>query len=164
MNQNFVTSENVSRRNFSAFAAAAVGGLLASRRSAWAAEEKKPEIFVDPSLLMTSEKNVCRGLNACKGHGKGNHECAGFGSCATVDAHTCAGSNECKGQGGCGGYPGQNTCKEKGHCAVPLKDDTWEIARKQFEHLMKDTGKNVGKAPDPSAPRGSGNMRDEKRR
>ena len=55
--------------------------------------------------------------------------------------------NDCKGQGGCGGYPGQNTCKSKGHCATPLKKETWAIARKQFEQLMEETGKKVGPAP-----------------
>ena len=58
-----------------------------------------------------------------------------------------AGENACKGQGGCGGYPGQNACKGKGHCAVPLGKETWALARKQFEQLMGDVGKKVGKAP-----------------
>jgi len=140
-----VTSKIVSRRDFSMLAAAAVGGLVAGGNPAEAQE--KPEIFVDPSLLLIGDPNVCRGLNACNGKGKGSHACAGQGVCATVAAHSCQGQNACKGQGGCGGYPGQNTCKEKGHCAVPLSEKTWAIARKQFEHLMSDVGKKVGAAP-----------------
>ena len=138
--------KNVSRRNFSAFTAAAVGGLIAGSAPS-VGKEDGHEIFVDPSLLMSGDSNVCRGLNACNGHGQGDHDCAGKGSCASVGAHSCGGANDCKGQGGCGGYPGQNTCKGKGHCAVPLKEKTWEIARKQFEHLMTDAGKKAGKAP-----------------
>ena len=82
-----------------------------------------------------------------KGKGKDNHKCAGQSSCAEVAKHDCAGENDCKGKGGCGGYPGQNTCNSKGHCAVPLGKETWKLARKQFEQLMKDAGKKVGPAP-----------------
>ncbi len=141
--------KDVSRRDFSRLTMAAVGGVFVGTSAMLAQDEdkdKKPQIYVDPSFLL-KDPNVCRGLNTCKGKGKGDHACAGQGACATVDSHTCAGENDCKGRGGCGGYPGQNTCKEKGHCAVPLSDKTWDIARKQFEHLMKDIDKKVGKAP-----------------
>ena len=144
-----MSDQKVSRRNFSQLTAAALGGMLAGTGSSVMAEDKKadkPKLSVDPSLLLT-EPNSCRGLNACKGKGKGDHNCAGQGACAAVAAHSCAGENACKGQGGCGGYPGQNTCSGKGHCAVPLSAEAWKLARKQFEQLMKDTGKKVGPAP-----------------
>lgn len=148
--------KNVTRRDFSKLATAAVGGLLAVGGTAFASEKKAakaaapaagaPTVNVDPALLL-QDKNVCRGLNTCKGEGKGTHECAGQGACATAVAHSCHTANECKGQGGCGGYPGQNACKGKGHCAVPLKKSTWDLARMQFEQLSKDAGKMVGAAP-----------------
>jgi len=90
-------------------------------------EEKKgrPIILQDP--------NVCRGLNTCKGKGKGDHDCAGQASCATAEAHSCQGQNACKGQGGCGENPGQNQCKDQGGCEVPLKDEAWTKARAAFD-------------------------------
>lgn len=138
----------VTRRHFNKLTMAAFGGLAAGAgSSAFAqAKEEEPKLKVDPAQLL-KEPNVCRGLNTCQGKGKGDHACAGQGACAAVAAHACAGENQCKGQGGCGGYPGQNTCKTEGHCAVPLEEKTWELARKQFEQLMKDAGKKVGPAP-----------------
>jgi hypothetical protein len=142
---------DVTRRNFSKLTLAAAAGIVAGSGFAMAqkgsgTKKKKGEFPVDPALLL-QDPNVCRGLNSCKGEGKGEHACAGQGACATVDAHSCNGTNQCKGQGGCGGYPGQNACKEQGHCAVPLKEDTWNLARKQFEHLMKDLDKEFGAVP-----------------
>lgn len=121
-----------------------VAGSAPKKIGAKAAEGK--EFPVDPALLL-QDPNVCRGLKSCKGKGKGDHSCAGQGACATVKAHACNGMNDCKGQGGCGGYPGQNSCKEQGHCAVPLSKNSWALARKQFEHLMKDMDKKFGAAP-----------------
>jgi hypothetical protein len=118
-----VMNTGLSRRNFSKLTAAAFAGLLAGTAAA-VAQDSEPMVLVDASLLL-KEPNVCRGLNTCDGNGKGTHSCAGQGACATVDAHSCAGENDCKGQGGCGGYPGQNTCSAKGHCAVPLSEKTW---------------------------------------
>lgn len=138
---------NLDRRGFGKFAVAAAGGLLAGMNTSEVqAKDQKADLGVDPALLL-ADPNTCKGLNTCKGKGKGQHECAGRGSCATVKAHSCAGENDCKGKGGCGGYPGQNTCKGKGECAVPLSADAWKLARKQFEQLMKATGKKVGPAP-----------------
>ncbi len=102
---------------------------------------------VDPSLLVSGDKNVCRGLNTCKGKGKGDHSCAGQGACATVDTHVCQGMNDCKGHGGCGEHPGQNTCKGKGACAVPLTSKTWAKARAKFEQVASVKGMKVGPAP-----------------
>lgn len=152
---------NLKRRDFHKLTMAAFGGMVAGgcvqsakngpptaeAQGDQGKDEEKPEIFVDPALLL-QEPHVCRGLNSCQGKGQGEENaCAGQGACAGVKAHECATTNDCKGQGGCGGYPGQNTCKGKGHCAVPLSDKTWAIARKQFEHLMKDAEKKVGDAP-----------------
>ena len=148
-----MTEARVHRRQFHKLTAAALSGLVAGAGSVWAADEKKdkkgkkPKVNVDPALLLT-EPNACRGLNVCKGKGKGgDNACAGQGACGSVEAHSCNGQNACEGQGGCGAYPGQNTCKTKGHCAVPLKKATWETARKQFEQLRKDAGEKVGPAP-----------------
>lgn len=141
--------KNVSRRNFSRLSLAAAAGMVAASGVAMAQKEKKKDgaaYPVDPALLL-QDPNVCRGLNTCKGKGKGEHACAGLGACATVEAHACNGHNECKGQGGCGGYPGQNNCKEHGHCAVPLSKESWALARKQYEHLMKDLGQKFSPAP-----------------
>lgn len=142
-----MSNTNVGRRNFSRMALVAAGGLVAGSRVLSADEKgEKPDLGVDPALLIASP-NTCKGLNTCKTEGKGKHDCAGQSSCSAVAKHDCAGENECKGTGGCGGYPGQNTCKGKGECGVPLKADTWKLARKQFEHLMKAAGKKVGPAP-----------------
>ncbi len=101
----------------------------------------------DVAFLM-EEPHVCRGLNTCMNKGaSGENACAGQGSCATAEAHTCHYENACKGQGGCGDYPGQNSCKGTGSCGVPLEDSSWEKARKAFEDAMKEAGKDVGAAP-----------------
>ncbi len=150
-----MVEKKVSRRNFSSLTLAAAAGIVGGSRMAAAAgkgsgtkkkNEKDADFPVDPALLL-QDPNVCRGLNGCKGHGKGDHACAGQGACATVKAHACNGMNECKGEGGCGGYPGQNNCKEHGHCAVPLSKDSWELARKQYEHLMTSLDKKFSPAP-----------------
>lgn len=137
---------DLSRRDFSQLSLAAIGGLCAGA-GASAAQDSKNGPTVDAMLLLKDQPNVCRGLNTCKERGKGKHDCAGQCSCATAKHITCNGNNDCKGTGGCGGYPGQNTCKKRGHCNVPLTEKTWAIARAQFEHLMKDTAKKFGNAP-----------------
>lgn len=149
-----MSESNVHRRRFHKLTMAAVGGLVAGAGSAFAQDKKKdkkadkPKLSVDPALLL-QEPHSCRGLNMCKGQGQGEkNACAGQGACGTAKGHDCKGMNDCKGQGGCGGYPGQNTCKSKGHCAVPLSEETWALARKQFEQLMGDVGKKVGDAPE----------------
>lgn len=139
-----ITSSNLSRRDFGKLTAAAFGGvLLGSALISSAAEQGQH----DPELLL-QEKHVCRGLNTCKGKGKGgDNSCAGMGNCALADTHACKGDNACKGQGGCGEYPGQNSCKGLGSCEVPLKKKTWKTARKAFEAQMKKAGKTFGDAP-----------------
>lgn len=103
----------------------------------------------DVAFLM-EEPHVCRGLNTCENKGaSGENACAGQGTCATATAHTCHYQNECKGQGGCGDFPGQNACSEKGECGVPLSSGAWEKARAAFEAAMADADNAVGAAPAP---------------
>jgi hypothetical protein len=102
----------------------------------------------DAEQLLLDEPHVCRGLNTCKGLGRGgDNACAGQGTCASVADHACAGQNECKGQGGCGTNPGFNACKGQGSCHVPLMDEIWSKARAAFEAAMQKSGKTVGPAP-----------------
>jgi hypothetical protein len=57
-----------------------------------------------------------------------------------------------RGLGGCGKTPGENECKEKGDCHVPINDnDVWKIARKRFEEEMKKAEKKFGDAPKKSS-------------
>jgi hypothetical protein len=130
-------TEDVSRRDFGKLALAAFGGVVAGS-------------MLGSSLLSADEKaapkdaHVCCGLNACKGHGAGGkNDCAGQGSCATVEAHGCSGTNGCKGQGG----SGDNACKGKGSCAVPSKGDAWKKARASYEARMTKAHKKFGAAP-----------------
>jgi hypothetical protein len=141
------------RRDFTKWAAAALGGLVAGLSAggmnlARAADDApKPKDPKKPLLLQ--EPHICRGLNpTCKGEVKGKkNDCAGQAYAATVKDHTCKGHNDCAGLGGCGEHPGENTCKEMGECAVPLKDKAWEKARKNFEAAMKKADKKFGDAP-----------------
>ena len=126
---------------------APTGGQGSGTTQGGASDALKATADVDPGLLASGDKNVCRGLNTCKGKGKGDHACAGQGACATVDAHACQGMNDCKGHGGCGENPGQNTCKGKGACAVPLTSKTWAKARTKFEQVMAAKGMKFGPAP-----------------
>src|SRR6266849_4750467 len=50
----------------------------------------------------------------------------------------------CRGLGGCGEKPGQNACKGKSECAVPLDDKAWKKARTRYEEVMKKEGKKFG--------------------
>ena len=110
------------RRDFSKIMGAAVAGMLAGSKVAFAEHHEK------------GGKHVCKGMNECKGKGgcktdnnecAGKNECKGKGGCATAAKHDCKGHNECKGQGGCksgdNGCAGKNSCKGKGGCAVPIK-------------------------------------------
>ncbi|HSS52030.1 MAG TPA: hypothetical protein VLX28_24070 [Thermoanaerobaculia bacterium] len=132
-------TEDVSRRDFGKLALAAFGGVVAGSMLGSsllsAAEEKK---------AAPKDAHACCGLNECKGQGAGGkNECAGKGSCATVEAHSCAGSNACKGQGG----TGDNACKGKGSCAVPSKGDSWKKARASYEARMTKAHRRIGAAP-----------------
>ncbi len=158
----------MNRREFHKLAAAALGGVVAGAGLTQAADkdekpakdkpekdkpekdkpekDKGPKDAKKPALLQ--EPNVCRGLNICKGKGKGGkNDCAGQGDCSTAKAHTCGGENDCRGLGGCKDDPGENACKGKGNCHVPLNKDAWPKARKRFEAEMKKADKKFGDAP-----------------
>jgi hypothetical protein len=110
--------------------------------------EAKAPSGTDPDLMLAGDLHVCRGLNTCKGKGKDHkNSCAGQGDCATVASHACNGLNDCKGHGGCDGTAGINRCNGKGACAVPLKDETWKLARARFERLAKAKDLKIGAAP-----------------
>jgi hypothetical protein len=124
----------LSRRDFGKLTMAAFGGVLMGTTLAGRAAEGGAK---HDAALLLQDKHVCRGLNTCKGKGKGgDNSCAGTGKCAIADAHSCKGDNACKGQGGCGEYAGQNSCKSLGECSVPLDEKTWKKARKAFEAQM----------------------------
>jgi hypothetical protein len=144
-NQDMNEEMGLSRRDFGKLSMAVFGGvLLGTTLSGQGAESSDKH---DPAHLL-QDKHVCRGLNTCKGKGKGgDNSCAGTGNCAMAEAHSCKGDNACKGQGGCGEYAGQNSCKGQGSCEVPLSEKTWKSARKAFEAQMKKNGKTFGAAP-----------------
>ena len=148
--------ENVNRRDFHKLTMAAMGGMMAGsfvgcagkkspdEEAAGKTEKESPESPAadSPGLAAWTDHHVCRGLNACKGHGKGGmNECAGKGECATAEAHTCHYANECKYQGGCGESVASNECKGKGECGVPLSEDTYQKAYKKFKADMEKAGK-----------------------
>src|ERR1700704_4150827 len=121
----------LNRRAFQRLTAAAFGGLVAgaSLGAGALAADSPPGKDKDKNPML-GEPHVCRGLNVCKGlDTKKDNVCAGQGACATAKAHGCHADNECRGQGGCGAMPGENSCKAKGECAVPLSAATWKKAR-----------------------------------
>ena len=135
------SKSNLSRRDFSRLAAAALGGVIAGSAALSAAA-------ADEESQLLKEPHVCCGLNTCKGKGTDKkNDCAGMGHCASAKKHSCKGENDCKGQGGCGEHPGENSCKGKGSCNVPLSADAWKKARANFEAAMKKAGKKFGDAP-----------------
>jgi hypothetical protein len=143
----------MNRREFHKLGMAALGGMLSG--VAMSRADDKPSGSESPSgpkdakkSYWLQEPHICRGLNTCKGKGKGaKNDCAGQGACATTKEHTCHAKNECRGLGGCGNKPGDNDCKGKGECGVPLSSDAWKTARKRFEAEMKKAEKKFGDAP-----------------
>jgi len=130
---------DLSRRDFHKLTSAALAGAAAGTWIGCSATTKEAKAAAD--------LHVCRGLNACKGQGAdAKNACAGQGTCANVQ-HGCAQQNACKGQGGCGETPGENDCKTKGGCEVPVSGEMWTKARAKFEARMKTQGKEVGVAP-----------------
>ncbi|MEZ6048363.1 MAG: hypothetical protein R3C11_22870 [Planctomycetaceae bacterium] len=163
-----LTPDKLNRRDFSQLTVAAMGGLIAGTAAGCGTGEPARETEESASTegdhqgdavaaaggipedwmeIITSGKNVCRGLNTCKNHRDGNNSCAGQGACFTANKHTCHADNECKGQGGCGTTSGRNACSGKGECAVPLNDKIWEKTRAAFEEAMKAANKEFGEAP-----------------
>jgi hypothetical protein len=138
----------MNRRDFYKLSMSALGGALAGAASA-ADKTDKPEAKDPKKPLLLQEPHVCRGLNTCKGKGKGGkNDCAGQGACASAKAHTCGGDNDCAGLGGCGKTPGENACKGKGKCSVPLDKHAWGTARKRFEEEMTKAKMKFGAAPE----------------
>jgi len=154
-----MSKKNLTRRDFTALSAAAMGGILAAGAIGCdsgtkpapvspADDQSSSEGDGSSDETSTVAKHACRGLNECKGKGKtGENQCAGAGECATAASHVCAGHNGCKNQGGCGDTPGANECAGKGGCAVPMEGSMWEKARKLFEERMKEEGVEVNPAP-----------------
>jgi hypothetical protein len=142
-------NQDPNRREFTKFAAAALGGLLAGLSAVQAAEDEKPKMKDPKKPLLLQEPHICRGLNpTCKGEAAGKkNDCAGQAHGPTVKEHKCKGMNDCAGEGGCGETPGENKCKGMGECAVPLSDKAWAKARTNFEAAMKKAGKKFGDAP-----------------
>jgi hypothetical protein len=133
--------DDVSRRDFGKLTLAALGGVVAGSLLTGRT------LFADDKAAGAGDKHLCCGLNGCKAQGaSGKNDCAGQGSCATVQAHGCSGMNDCKGLGG-GDNPASNGCKGKGGCNVPLAGDGWKKARASFEASMNKAGKKFGAAP-----------------
>ena len=138
---------HLDRRDFNKLTTAALGGLAAGSILGCGSEPAPgPGPAVTP--VAASDKHLCRGLNECKGQGKGGQNaCRGQGACHTVAEHSCGGQNECKGLGGCGETAGANECKTKGGCHVPLMDSAWDKVRKRKETEWQDKKLASGAAP-----------------
>jgi hypothetical protein len=113
------------RRDFNKLTTAALGGLAAGSILGCSSEPAPgPGVSLTPTR--GPEIHLCRGLNECKGQGKGGENaCRGQGECATAKESACGGQNECKGLGGCGETVGANECKGQGLCHVPLMEGAW---------------------------------------
>src|SRR5262245_40507994 len=151
-----MTERAFDRRDFHKLTAAALGGLATgavlgcggSNPPAPAPAATPGTAAPGPVAAVTPEKHLCRGLNECKGQGKGGQNtCRGQGACATVAESTCAGQNECKGLGGCGENVGLNECKGKGLCHIPLMDEAWKKVRERKEAECKEKKLDSGAAP-----------------
>lgn len=155
-----MNSNELDRRDFHRLAMAALGGIVAGTSSGCGQgggdkggvsipkNESAATTLSEAEQLIIDEPHVCRGLNSCKGLGRGkDNACAGQGTCATMADAECGGNNKCKGQGGCGELPGMNSCEGKGACHIPLMDHAWDKARAAFEAAMKKTNKTFGAAP-----------------
>lgn len=134
---------DLSRRDFSKLALAALGGMVAGSTLPGCGGSSS-------GTAKAGDMHACKGLNGCQGEGAdGKNACAGQGGCASAAMHhECKGHNACKGQGGCGEAVGANACKSQGGCAVPIQDPAgWQKAREAFEARMKAEGKSFGPAP-----------------
>jgi hypothetical protein len=128
--------DSLDRRDFHKLTAAALSGLAAGAILGCGGQTAAPPAQSAPGddsrATAAADVHLCRGLNECKGQGKGGENaCRGQGACATAKEHACSGQNECKGLGGCGGKEGANACKGQGGCHVPLMEGAWETLRKK---------------------------------
>jgi hypothetical protein len=145
-----MSERNIDRRDFHKLTTAALGGLAAGailgcNKPGGGAGGTAP---AGDTAIAKADIHLCRGLNECKGHGKGGENaCRGQGACATAKEHSCGGQNECKGLGGCGETVGANDCKTKGGCHVPLMDDAWSTLRKKKEAEWTEKKLESGAAP-----------------
>jgi len=149
-----MAEQPLDRRDFNKLTAAALGGLAAGTVLGCGSDKPAAPVAANPATPTTpttptaAEKHLCRGLNECKGQGKGGQNaCRGQGACHTVAEHSCGGQNECKGLGGCGETAGANECKTKGGCHVPLMDSAWDKVRKRKETEWQDKKLASGAAP-----------------
>ena len=142
-----MSNSEIDRRTFNQLTAAALGGIAAGSLAGCGGDKPAAK----PASTGTSavaDVHLCRGLNDCKGKGKGgDNACRGQGACATAKEHTCGGKNECKLLGGCGESAGANECKGKGGCHVPLMDDAWTKLHDKLEAEWKAKKLDYGKAP-----------------
>jgi len=141
---------SMDRRRFNELTAAALGGLAAGAVVGCGGDQgaTDPGKSGESKGTAVAEAHLCRGLNECKGKGKGgDNACRGQGACATAKEHTCGGMNECKGLGGCGENVGANDCKGKGGCHVPLMDTAWDKLRKKKEGEWQGKKSEFGEAP-----------------
>jgi hypothetical protein len=141
-----VANHEIDRRTFHQLTAAALSGIAAGSLAGCGGE--KPAAKPAGTATAVADVHLCRGLNDCKGRGKGgSNDCRGQGACATAKEHTCSGKNDCKGLGGCGGSEGANDCKGKGGCHVPLMDDAWDKLRKKMETQWAEKKQDFKAAP-----------------
>ena len=143
-------THRLDRRDFHKLTSAAIGGLAAGSLLGCGKSGGGPVGVPGggPVDMAKAEVHLCRGLNECKGQGKGGENaCRGQGACATAKEHSCGGQNECKGLGGCGETVGANECKTHGGCHVPLMESAWETLRKRKEAEWTEKKLESGSAP-----------------
>jgi len=148
-----VSNREIDRRTFNQLTAAALGGIAAGSIAGCGSDKPaaKPDKggVADDKTAAVAEVHLCRGLNDCKGKGKGgDNACRGQGACATAAEHECGGKNECKGLGGCGPKAGENECKEQGGCHVPLMPGAWKKLHDKLEAQWKEKKLDYGAAPE----------------
>ena len=159
--------DELNRRDFTRLTALAMGGMMAGSLAGCGSKADKAGDPAaksgdsdsdaslaknDAALAQWTDNHLCRGLNACKGKGKGGtNDCAGLGECATAEHHVCGGQNACKNLGGCGETAASNECKGQGGCHVPLMESAWEVAYKKFKADMTKAG-FADKLPKPPGP------------
>ena len=139
---------HIDRRDFHKLTTAALGGLATGSLLGCKPQGGAGGPAPAETTVAKAEVHLCRGLNECKGQGKGGENaCRGQGNCATAKEHTCGGENECKGLGGCGEKVGANECRGHGGCHVPLMEDAWKSLRTRKEAEWSQKKLDVGQPP-----------------